>query len=411
MLLALSIPGCAEVKVEVQQRIPVDAVNSPCGPSGFGHPYYVNEHFLEWTPDGSSLIFDSPALPSLPPYHKTAIWIVDAQGTQTRMVVDANPGHFFVYGFHADLSPDGSRIVYSTCEYPTEGKFLYSERENYHYEIAVMNLGGDGKQRLTENHDLDHYPTWSPDGSHIAFLSSRGHSNDIGADLYTMGADGSHVRLVSATQGGVAYVPPIWSPDGERLAFAIYEEPWPVRTALYTVRVDGSEASRIADIAVVSEESGGPPTLMSWSPDGERLAFVMADEEGESGGVYTVRPDGSDLRQVIDWQTPEWSWIVSQVSWSPDGSMLLIVSAHQIFVIHTDGTDLHRFDIIEHRNAKRLAAWSPDSSRIAVYMPGVTYNNSRVPFQLFVVVRDGTDRRDLIRLDDDGNLVPANLTQ
>ena len=102
-----------------------------------------------------------------------------------------------------------------------------------------MNLGGDGKQRLTENHDLDHYPTWSPDGSHIAFLSSRGHSNDIGADLYTMGADGSHVRLVSATQGGVAYVPPIWSPDGERLAFAIYEEPWPVRTALYTVRVDG----------------------------------------------------------------------------------------------------------------------------------------------------------------------------
>ena len=89
------------------------------------------------------------------------------------MVADANPGEFFKYGIHADLSPDGSRIVYSSCEFPTEGTVTYSERENYNYEIVVINLDGTGQRRLTENHVLDHYPVWSPDGSRIAFLSIR----------------------------------------------------------------------------------------------------------------------------------------------------------------------------------------------------------------------------------------------
>ena len=54
-----------------------------------------------------------------------------------------------------------------------------------------------------------------------------------------------------------------------------------------------------------------------------------------------------------------------------------------------------------------IAAWSPDGARIAIYTPG----GNRVELQLYTVAPDGTDRRDLLRLDEDGNLVPANLPE
>ena len=75
--------------------------------------------------------------------------------------------------FHADVSPDGNQIVYSSCEFRTErGIQSYSERRDYNYEIAVISQDGTGQQRLTTNHHLDHHPVWSPDGSRIAFLAS-----------------------------------------------------------------------------------------------------------------------------------------------------------------------------------------------------------------------------------------------
>ena len=231
-------------------------------------------------------------------------------------------------------------------------------------------------------------------------------------ELYTMAADGSDVRLVASTLtkvprkpewgqqwwsnaeltyrrvksgeevgdaddawlGSLALAPPVWSPDGEFLAFLVdqaipigTEEPTRFRYgyALFTVRANGSEMTRIAELAGMLYQPNGRKhstlVLPVWSPDGERLAFEMADGEGERSGVYTVRPDGADLRQ----ETPDW--------WIPKGVL------------------------------------SPDGTRIAFYLPGDSRND--VPPQLYTVARDGTDRRDLIALDDDGNLAPANPPQ
>ena len=75
----------------------------------------------------------------------TEIWAVGADGSQLRLIVDANPVDTFTYGFYANVSPDGTRIVYATCEFLTENIPLASydtERRKYHYEIAVINLDG-----------------------------------------------------------------------------------------------------------------------------------------------------------------------------------------------------------------------------------------------------------------------------
>ena len=176
---------------------------------------------------------------------------------------------------------------------------------------------------------------------------------------------------------------------------------------MYTVRTDGTELTRIAEAVV-------PPV---WSPDGEYLTFARASEiDVESGesekvgeadkaiGIYTVRADGTDMRQLLAPPTAEWN--VTQIVLSPDGSELLIVSEQQALIIQADGTVLRNFEIPGHPEAWRQVAWSPDGSRIAVFVNSEFSN--REPPQLYTVARDGSDRRDLIRVDDDGNLVPAN---
>ena len=91
---------------------------------------------------------------------------------------------------------------------------------------------------------------------------------------------------------------------------------------LYTIRSDGTEWTRVAgpvviavpDLSVKSAKYyWKTPVLPAWSPDGELLAFVMADEEGEPVGVYTVRPDGADLILVLAAQDPEWARLPSVV--------------------------------------------------------------------------------------------------
>jgi len=139
----------------------------------------------------------------------------------------------------------------------------------------------------------------------------------------------------------------------------------------------------------------------------------MAREEGDSGlftrsgGVYTVRADGTDMRQLLAPLTEEWN--VSQLAWSPDGSELLIVSDQQALIIQADGTVLRSFEIPGHREAWRQVAWSPDGSRIAVFVNS-EFSNPEPP-QLYTVARDGTDRRDLIYLAHDGNPAPARPLQ
>ena len=375
--------------------------------------YYNPEPFFNWTPDGAYLIFN----------RGETIHAVDAGGTQVRALVNANPEGLLPDGFYADVSPDGDRIVYSTCEFTR----LQGRKLIHVYELAVINLDGSGQQRLTRGSDRDSVPAWSPDGSRIAFNWDNVHRGYHSMFIRTMAADGSDVQLVLSVYtlregldearyiSGVSRAPPVWAPDGGRLAFLVGEGVKKIgaRWVLYTVRTDGTELTRIAEAVV-------PPV---WSPDGEYLTFARASEiDVESGelekagepdkaiGIYTVRADGTEMRQVLASQSEDWK--VTQIVLSPDGSELLIVSQQEAHIIQADGTVLRSFEIAGHPEAWRRVAWSPDGSRIAVFVSSDSSEfSNREPPQLYLVARDGTDRRDLITLDDDGNLAPANPPQ
>ena len=308
--------------------------------------------FLHWAVNDTRLVFDLAE----------RVATVDTTGTHGQVVADADPTQEwdqleYTFGYHADVSPDGSMIVYATCEFPEPGG-----RRPRNHEIAIVSVDGTAQNRLTSNRDFDSYPTWAPDGTRIAFVnsSSEGSYDPCRSQIHTISAGG--IKGIPNTEG-VGLFPPVWSPDGERLAFITLDEPrngehpcgrWnPDKRTLYTIRLNGSELSRIGEVA----------TLPTWSPDGERLAFGLDDEA--SARVYTSRFDGTDRHEVLG------DFRASQVSWSPDGSELLLVSDGGVYVVQVDGRGLRDVgppprDRAGVRVRVKDAAWSTDGSMIAV---------------------------------------------
>ena len=407
VLAALLLASCEEAPTPTNDStFVIEEPNFQCGPSEpwRGFP----QGFLSWTPDGADVVFS----------HYNAVWKVDREGTRLEKALDANPEptsrrgqYYFVYWFHADISRDDPRLVYTSCQYPTEYEYAgvsqadaethldrvgadWYQRGKYQYEISLSGLDGKRQERLTNNLVLDHYPVWSPGGNRIAFLSSLGGSggrqilSNFNPALHklaliTMSLDGSDVQQLATQLGGMALVSPEWSPDGQRLAVVVREgERLLYKLTLYVVESDDSEVKRIGETTGVSA---------TWSPYGERLAF--AGQDGQI--IYTVWPDGADLLEI--WRGEDDAHVpVSEIEWSPDGSAILFIVADRVQAMDPDGRNLRTLLDWQpfHKHATK-AAWSPDGSRIAIYNPSEG---------VFTLAHDGTDLRALVVLNEHGAL-------
>ena len=359
-------------------------INSPCllfsGPAG-----WLLQRFLQWTPDGSQLLLEYGSYEVLNSErvgnhanYGLGIFLVESDGSRLQRVISPSAIFHVVDRFslflghmsHFDVSPDGSQVVYSTCNYPTG--ILFEESPGYQispewapevgkfkYEIAVANIDGTNPRRLTENKVLDNYPVWSPDGSRIAFIA-RGYWPSDYATLYTMAADGSDVRRVFERpqwpSKGFATAPPVWSPDGKYLAVVAYEDgpdsyeldAPPLRRFLYTISADGL-VRRIAQALSVP----------SWSPDGHRIALAIP--HGEGVALYTLAANGTDPRFVA--HISEQAIWIETVSWSPDGTRILFTCDTQCVANVQSGT-VSKWPV-HFEGRFSIAAWSPDGSRIA----------------------------------------------
>lgn len=174
---------------------------------------------------------------------------------------------------------------------------------------------------------------------------------------------------------------PTYSPDGREIAFWTFwrggHDIWIVST------VDGRLRPLAAD-PVVSEADP------AWSPTGQWIAFV-SDRAG--GGIWLVRPDGSNLTQLTN--VPG-----SQLAWSPNGTQLAFVSnragTRNIWIINSDGGGLRR--ITSPPGYQNHPSFSPDGSRV-VFSEGVYAKvgagQVSTGSNLWIVNADGTGLRRL----------------
>src|SRR5919109_161189 len=160
------------------------------------------------------------------------------------------------------------------------------------YEIYIMNADGNGQTRLTDDPAFDTDPSWSPDGTKIAFSSNR---EDDNSEIYIMNSDGSgQTRL---TDNSADDFSPSWSPDGEKIAFVTDRDNG--NFDIYIMNADdGSGQTRLTD------NSAEP----SWSPDSEKIAFTS---NRDSGGIFVMNADdGSGQTRLTDnsafYSSPDW---------------------------------------------------------------------------------------------------------
>jgi Tol biopolymer transport system component len=261
--------------------------------------------------------------------------------------------------------------------------------ENGLFQVWTANPDMTGQVQLTHGPDWDGwFPSWSPDHTRIAFSSSHDDPDRTGDpeihDVYTMNADGSDVRKITDSHGYNGK--PSWSPDGQWLLFDADRGDYPASQGIYIIRSDGSGGlRRITTLPVDASWQ----ELARFSPDGSRIVFDQGQgghllrnhQDGrlvaEQAALFTVRPDGSDLRQI----TP-WGLHAADADWSPDGQHLVfsgqpthLGNIGDVLISDADGshvTDLtqdHGITGIGRDSAVDYSesfnpAWSPDGTTI-----------------------------------------------
>jgi WD40 repeat protein len=241
----------------------------------------------------------------------------------------------------------------------------------------------DGSHRVQVSNgpgkDLD--PAFSPDGSTIAFDSTR----TGGGDIYVMNADGSGV--VQLTNAPAEEAQPSWSPDGTRIA---YTRCGPTSCNIWVMTSAGANQHPIT-----SGRGAALETDPAWSPDGQLIAFRAILRGGLCNRIWVVHPNGTGARALTTCHRQSMGGTQDfSPTWSPDGGRIAFwrfydatvrLRISRILVMHRDGSKKHF--VTPLNLVASDPAWSPDGGEIAF-----SRRLPHVETDTMTMRPDGTDR-------------------
>ncbi|MBP8274418.1 MAG: PD40 domain-containing protein [Acidobacteria bacterium] len=213
------------------------------------------EGYPSVSPDGKTIAYESDAAGG-----NFDVWLMDISGFNPRRITttpsrDVGPA----------WSPDGKAIIFM------------SDRDNPEFDIYTMMVDGSNVQRMTNGH-TNWFPQFSPDGARVAMHTGR--------DVHVLDVATQKIARLTTDPANGMY--PTWSPDGQRLIFMSWRNG---ATQLFMMNADGSDQQQIAAAPV------GSSIDPRWSTDGARVVFVVTPATSPTA---PPAPDASSQIYVLD---------------------------------------------------------------------------------------------------------------